>query len=302
MRSLVFAATFLAAGVTAMAQTPSASIVGRVTDPTGAVIPAVTIKVTNLDTNISQQSSSNEVGDFTIPYLNPGKYTLQTTNPGFRSYKHSEFTLAVDQVLRIDIPLEVGAATRERDGHRCAAGVEHRERRARRSHQQRWRSPRCRSTAATSPTSRYLTGGVIPKGDGGDGQYAVNGARADNISFTDRRHEQHAAAEHLADDQPADRRRAGVQDDDLRLLGRIRPLCRRRAERGHEERHQPAARHALRVSAQRRVGRARLFRLARNPSCAGTSSAPPSWVRCACRRCTTAATALSSCSRGNRCG
>src|SRR5947209_19770441 len=111
MRSLALAATLLAMAIAATAQTPSASVTGRVTDPTGAVIPGVTIKVTNLDTNIVQNSSSNEVGDFTIPYLNPGRYTLETTAAGFRSYKHAAFTLAVDQVLRVDIPLELGAAS-----------------------------------------------------------------------------------------------------------------------------------------------------------------------------------------------
>src|SRR5437879_161774 len=111
MRSFAFLATLLMVAVIASAQTPSASVVGRVTDPTGAVIPGVAIKITNLDTNIAQHGSSNEVGDFTIPYLNPGRYLLETTATGFRSYKHAEFTLAVDQVLRIDIPLELGAAS-----------------------------------------------------------------------------------------------------------------------------------------------------------------------------------------------
>src|SRR5689334_3379021 len=61
----------------AVAQTPSASVVGRVTDPTGAVIPGVAIKVTNVDTNISQPVSTNETGDYTVPFLNPGRYMLE---------------------------------------------------------------------------------------------------------------------------------------------------------------------------------------------------------------------------------
>ena len=111
MRLFALVAVLLAGGASATAQTPSASVVGRVTDPTGAVIPGVSIKITNLDTNISQPGSSNEIGDFTIPYLNPGRYALEASAPGFRTYRHAEFTLAVDQVLRIDIPLEVGATT-----------------------------------------------------------------------------------------------------------------------------------------------------------------------------------------------
>src|SRR5262245_5353891 len=97
--------------ICAVAQTPSATVVGRVTDATGAVIPAVTITIKNVNTNLPQQGSSNELGDFTIPYLNPGRYTLEAKVDGFRTYRRSEFTLAVDQILRVDISLEVGATT-----------------------------------------------------------------------------------------------------------------------------------------------------------------------------------------------
>src|SRR3982750_149820 len=83
----------------AFAQTTSASVVGRITDPTGAVVPGVMIKITNLDTNLAQQASSNEVGDFTVPFLSPGRYVLEASSAGFRTHKHSEFILAIDQIL-----------------------------------------------------------------------------------------------------------------------------------------------------------------------------------------------------------
>jgi hypothetical protein len=94
-----------------LAQNPSASVVGRIADPTGAVVPGVTVKITNLDTNLSQHGRSNETGDFTIPFLNPGRYTLEATAAGFRGFRQTEFTLAIDQALRIDIPLTLGAAS-----------------------------------------------------------------------------------------------------------------------------------------------------------------------------------------------
>src|SRR5512145_449862 len=83
------------------AQSPTARVTGRVTDPAGAVVPGVAIKITNLDTNISQPAASNAVGDYTVPYLNPGRYTLEATFAGFRAYKLAEFRLAVDQELRL---------------------------------------------------------------------------------------------------------------------------------------------------------------------------------------------------------
>ena len=84
-------------------------MVGRITDATGGVIPAVVITITNPDTNISQQGVRNNIGDFTIPYLNPGRYTLEASLAGFRTHERGEFTLTVDQVLRLDVQLEVGA-------------------------------------------------------------------------------------------------------------------------------------------------------------------------------------------------
>ena len=69
----------------AVAQTPSASVVGRVTDPTGAVVPGVTVKVTNVETNISHPVSTNETGEYTAPFLNPGKYILEASAAGYRS-------------------------------------------------------------------------------------------------------------------------------------------------------------------------------------------------------------------------
>ena len=69
----------------AQTQITTAVIEGVVVDSSGAVLPGVDVEVRNVDTNISQQASSNQVGDFTIPYLNPGRYTLETTAAGFRS-------------------------------------------------------------------------------------------------------------------------------------------------------------------------------------------------------------------------
>ena len=107
-RLLYFAAI---TGACLMAQTPTASVLGRVVDGSGAVVPGVSIKVTNQDTNQARNSVTNGAGDYTIPYLNPGRYTMEADANGFSTYKHSGFTLVVDQEQRIDIKLEVGTTT-----------------------------------------------------------------------------------------------------------------------------------------------------------------------------------------------
>jgi hypothetical protein len=176
---LLVLALFVAA---ARAQTSSASAVGRVTDPAGAVVPGALIRVTNLDTNIVQRGASNEVGDFTIPYLNPGRYTLEASAKGFHTYKHTEFTLAVAQSLRIDIRLELGAAAESVTVTDTPPPL-NTESSARGDVTSNLEIAEIPLDGRTFSDLAYLTSGVIPRGDGGDGTFAVNGARADNAGF-----------------------------------------------------------------------------------------------------------------------
>src|SRR5206468_13097127 len=58
------------------AQGVRATIVGRVTDDTGAVVPGANITITNTGTNESRSVIANENGEYAIPQLAPGQYTL----------------------------------------------------------------------------------------------------------------------------------------------------------------------------------------------------------------------------------
>jgi hypothetical protein len=164
------------------AQTPSASVVGRVTDPSGAVVPAVAIQVTNLETNQTHRGVSNGAGDFTVPYLNPGRYTLDATARGFSTYHHADFKLEVDQELRLDIKLEVGSATQTVTVIETpeALNTESGSRGDVTSNAELTEMP---LNGRNYSDLAYLTAGVVPKGADGDGQFSVNGARADNMSF-----------------------------------------------------------------------------------------------------------------------
>lgn len=168
--------------VSLLAQDPSATVVGRVVDATGAVIPGVAVKVTNLETNQSQQTSSNDVGEYTIPYLNPGGYSLEAKAEGFRLYKRSEFSLAVGQVLRLDIQLEVGATT-ESVVVTDAPPVLNTESGTRGDVTTNEEISEIPLAGRSFSDLAYLTGGVTPKNEDADGAYAINGARADNVGF-----------------------------------------------------------------------------------------------------------------------
>src|SRR5436190_18749995 len=85
------------ASVAALAQIISSSIVGSVTDATGAVVPRVSISVTNESTGIARQASSAESGRSDMPQPQPGNYRLAATAPGFRHYDVSSIPLVGDQ-------------------------------------------------------------------------------------------------------------------------------------------------------------------------------------------------------------
>src|SRR3989441_3114029 len=91
----------------AVAQT-QASISGVVHDPTGAVIPGVTVTVTNPATNFVRTAISNEAGVYNFPSLQPGRYSIRVELPGFRTITQNDIELQVQQSARLDFTLQVG--------------------------------------------------------------------------------------------------------------------------------------------------------------------------------------------------
>ena len=93
-----------------VAQT-AAAIVGDVTDPSGASIPGVTIRVTSEATGLERVVESNEVGQYRVSPLNPGTYMVQVENPGFKTQIRSGVVVQVADVLEVDFTLELGEVT-----------------------------------------------------------------------------------------------------------------------------------------------------------------------------------------------
>ena len=92
-------------------QTITAKVVGTVTDPSGAAIPVATAAITNVETNQARTTTTNAVGNYEFSFLPIGSYTLSVEADGFQKASVSQFDLAVDQVARINVPMEVGAVT-----------------------------------------------------------------------------------------------------------------------------------------------------------------------------------------------
>jgi hypothetical protein len=87
------------------------TILGTVTDSSGAVLPNVKVTVTNTQTNAAFRTVTSSAGDYNAPSLNPGSYKVDVAAPGFQTSKTDTFTLAVDQKVRIDVALRPGEVT-----------------------------------------------------------------------------------------------------------------------------------------------------------------------------------------------
>ena len=92
-------------------QVLSGSIVGTVTDPSGAVIPSSAITVTNSGTSQTRSDTTDGSGRFNIANLPPGTYSLTATTSGFRQYEQTNITVTPGTLTRVDFQLEVGQAS-----------------------------------------------------------------------------------------------------------------------------------------------------------------------------------------------
>jgi hypothetical protein len=92
----------------AWAQEFRASIVGRATDASGAALPAVEVRVVNLDTSATTTTVTSESGDYVVLSLQPGRYRLEAFKPGFKKIVREGFTLNVQERPTLDLQLETG--------------------------------------------------------------------------------------------------------------------------------------------------------------------------------------------------
>jgi len=90
---------------------PTGSILGTITDPSGAVVPKAHITVRNQETNALRVVQTNEDGDYSVPLLPSGVYEVSVDMAGFRRSVYSDIRLDVDQAARADFVLQLGRAT-----------------------------------------------------------------------------------------------------------------------------------------------------------------------------------------------
>lgn len=88
-----------------------AQIHGAVTDPTGAAVIGAQVKAIHTDTGLVRETVSGADGNFTLPNLPVGPYSLRVTYQGFQTYDRSGIVLQVNDNARVDVALKVGAVT-----------------------------------------------------------------------------------------------------------------------------------------------------------------------------------------------
>jgi len=97
----------------ATAQEFRATVKGQVTDPSKAAVPGATVEVVNQDTNETASAVSNAEGNYALPFLRPGLYTLTVELSGFQKYVRKDMRLEVSQIAQVNVQLTVGGVTEQ---------------------------------------------------------------------------------------------------------------------------------------------------------------------------------------------
>jgi len=93
------------------AQVLYGSIVGNVTDPTGAAVPGATVTIKQNETNWSRSGTTSDAGLFTFGTVPAGTYEIRISKSGFREFVSTDVPVAINEVRRVDAQLQVGAVT-----------------------------------------------------------------------------------------------------------------------------------------------------------------------------------------------
>ena len=108
----LFLMTALVAGVRFMsAQEFRSTLTGRVTDPSGAVIPGALVTAVKNDTHQTYTAKSDNSGDYYIPYVLPGLYTVTVEAKGFKKNVQGNVLLQASESYGLNFKLQVGATT-----------------------------------------------------------------------------------------------------------------------------------------------------------------------------------------------
>jgi len=109
---LAIIALFLVLAITparVQAQAVNATLVGTISDSTGAVLPAAKVAITETKTGISRSADSNQSGNYVFANLPPGVYDVAVEHAGFKKALRSAVDVVVNSTVRVDLTMQPGA-------------------------------------------------------------------------------------------------------------------------------------------------------------------------------------------------
>ena len=106
--SFVVVLALLVVSAIASAQLSTSELAGTVRDSSGAVLPGVTVTVTQTDTGFTRSVVTDEAGAYLLPNLPTGPYRLEVALQGFKSYQQTGIVLQVGSTPTINVTLAVG--------------------------------------------------------------------------------------------------------------------------------------------------------------------------------------------------
>jgi len=113
-RALAFGLAVFAAltmlGQLSLAQSTGGRVLGRIADPSGAVLGDVKIVLTNQATGVVREAATSSGGDYVFVEVVPGRYDVSFEHPGFKKNVQKDVTVEVNQVVTLNPVLQLGAA------------------------------------------------------------------------------------------------------------------------------------------------------------------------------------------------
>jgi outer membrane receptor protein involved in Fe transport len=106
------------------AQTSLGTVLGNVTDESGAAIPHVAVTITNEETSAVRSVTTSDAGSYVVPALPAGSYKIQAELKGFRVEIQTGIRLEVNQTLRLDLALKVGDVSQSVEVNGVAATLQ----------------------------------------------------------------------------------------------------------------------------------------------------------------------------------
>ena len=97
----------------AWSQALNGTLVGTITDGSGAIVPNAKISITEVNTNLARSSTTNESGNYSFANLPQGRYTVSVEQTGFRKATRENVDVTINSTVRVDVQMQPGQVSEQ---------------------------------------------------------------------------------------------------------------------------------------------------------------------------------------------